>query len=271
MLNVLADKARYIKLLVNENSTTLLTGVGVAGTITTAYLTGSASFKAARLIEEEKKEISPLVESEQGNGHVSGLFDLTLKSKVMLTWRLYIPAALSGIATIVSVIAANKIASKKIAALAIAAGISDRRLVEYKEKVVGKLGETKTRNMEDEIAQDRVTNDPSNREVIAVGDGNVLCYDMNTGRYFSSTVEDIKRAENKINHELIHYGSASLTEFYDQIGLPPTTYSDSVGWNINHHMEVTFSTTMTPDSRPCIAIDFKNPPTHDYNSTMHDG
>jgi hypothetical protein len=263
MINMLADKVRYVKILANENSRTILTGVGVAGTVTTAYLTGTASFKAARIIDRATEE-------SLDNDNVAVLHELTPLSKVKMTWRLYIPPVLMGAATVTAIVAANRIASKKIAALAIAGGLSDRALQEYKAKVVERLGENKARNMQDEIAQDRVTNDVANREVIAVGTGEVLCYDMNTGRYFTSTVEDIKRAENKINWELIHFGSASLSEFFDQIGLPATTYSDNVGWNMNHQMEVVFSTTMTPDSRPCIAIDFKNPPIADYHRALHD-
>lgn len=263
MINVLADKARYVKILANENSRTILTGVGVAGTITTAYLSGTASFKAARIIDQATEEAID-------NDNVAVLHELTPLSKARLVWRFYIPPTLMAAATVTAIVAANRIASKKIAALAIAGGLSDRALQEYKAKVVERLGENKARNMQDEIAQDRVSNHVGNREVIAVGTGEVLCYDMNTGRYFNSTAEDIKRAENKINYELIHFGSASLSEFYDEIGLPPTTYSDSVGWNMNHHMEVEISTTITPDSRPCLAINFKNPPIHDYNRSLHD-
>ena len=259
MLNVLANKARYVKFLVNENSTTILTGVGVAGTITTAYLSGSASFKAARIIDQER-------DASLDNDNVAILHDFTLKDKIQMTWRLYIPAVLSGAATVTAIITANKIASNKIAALAIAGGLSDRALQEYKAKVVERWGDSKARNIHDEIAQDRVDGMPvGGREVILAGSGDVLCFDMLTGRYFTSSVEEIKRAENKINHELNNFMSASLSEFYSEIGLPPTTYSDAVGWNGNNQVQVLFSTTMSSDQRPCIAIDFANPPVSEYH------
>jgi hypothetical protein len=144
---------------------------------------------------------------------------------------------------------------------------SDRALGEYKEKVIERLGPRQDEKIRDEVAQDRVTaNPPRSEEVIMVGSGQVLCYDMLTGRYFNSTVEDIKRAENSVNYELIHFMSCSLSHFYDEIGLPPTAYTDSVGWNMNNRMEVKFSTTMTEDKRPCIAIDFSRPPLADYTN-----
>jgi len=52
MLTGVIKQVRYARFLVNENSTTVLTGLGAAGVVTTAYLTGRASFKAARLIDE---------------------------------------------------------------------------------------------------------------------------------------------------------------------------------------------------------------------------
>jgi hypothetical protein len=149
--------------------------------------------------------------------------------------------------------------------LTAAAGISERALQEYKDKVLEKFGAKEEEKVRDEIAQDRVSQFPPSSQVMITGSGNVLCYDMLTGRYFNSTMEDIKRAENKVNYELIHFMSCSLSHFYDEIGLPPTVYSDTHGWNMNHHMEIKFTTVLSEDNRPCIAIDFSRHPIPDYD------
>ena len=61
----------------------------------------------------------------------------------------------------------------------------------------------KIKKIRDEIAQDRVNaNPPNSREVLIAGTGEVLFFDMLTGRYFQSTMEDIKRAENKVNYRV---------------------------------------------------------------------
>ena len=271
MLPGLAQKIHHAKFLLNENSTTILTGVGVAGTITTAYLSGRASFKAAQIIELERNTLQN-GEGDETNGDVRPDVDIPIVTRIKMVWRLYIPPFLVMAGTVASIIGANRIASKKIAALTIASALSERSLKEYKEKVIERWGDKKATEVHDEIAQDRINkNPPTTSEMIITGSGDVLCYDQHTGRYFNSTVEDIKRAENKLNYNLVHFMSASLSEFYDDIGLPATSYSDSVGWNINNHMEVTFSTSMTPDGRPCIAIDFVNPPTLDYHKAAWDG
>ena len=262
MLTGVAHQINKAKFLLNDHSTTILTGVGVGGTIATAVLTGRASFKAADIIAREKAVVNLAV--EENHDPVT----LSKTDKVKLTWSVYLPPVASGVITITAIVVANKISSKKIAALAVAGGISERALQEYKDKVVEKLGERQNTKIRDEIAQDRVTaHPPGQHEVLVVGNGEVLFYDMLTGRYFQSTVENVKKAENRINFELIHFMAASLSMFYEEIGLQPTSYTDSVGWNLHNKMEVKFSTVMSQDNRPCIAIDFVNPPLPDYEKT----
>ena len=253
MLSSLAPHANKLKYLLNENSTTILTAAGVAGTVATAYFTGRATFKAAEIIA-----------NEEGQDPVY----LSKTEKFKLVWPQYLPPVAVGVLTVTSIIFAHKISSKKIAALTIAGGISERAFQEYKDKVVEKLGVRQDQKVRDEIAQERVNATPmSSGEVLIAGSGEVLCFDMLTGRYFMSTMEDIKRAENKVNYELIHFDSCSLTHFYDEIGLPPTVYSDSVGWNLNNNIEVKFSTVFSNDNKPCIAIDFSRHPMPDYDKT----
>lgn len=246
------------------SSTTILTGMGVSGVVTTAYLTGRASFKAAEIIEKDrasrKEKHLPISKDLVSDSS----FDLDFKEKAKLIWPLYVAPVSVGATTITAIVMANHVASKKIAALAVASGISDRALQEYKAKVIEKLGEKKEMTIRDEIAQDRV-NATANKEVLVIGAGDVLCFDMMTGRYFQSTVEKIRQAENKINYEILNHMYASLSSFYDLIDIPPTPYSDTVGWNgLTDRFEVLFSTVMSPDQRPCIAIDFTIPPTAEY-------
>lgn len=270
MLTGLIRKINHVKFLLNDNSTTILTAVGVTGTAVTAYLTGRASFRAAEIIREAENHRE---EDFKAGGEV--LHKVTTSnmlsrwSKVKLVWRCYIPPFGAGLATITSIVFANKISSKRIAALTVASVTSERALKEYKEKVIEKLGIRQEQKIRDEVAQDRVNKHPVQKEVIIAGSGEVLCFDMMTGRYFQSTVEEIKRAENKVNHELVNFMSASLSSFYEELGLPPTPYTDTVGWNMNNRMEVAFSTVMSSDDRPCIAVDFLNPPVADYDR-LHD-
>jgi hypothetical protein len=247
--------------LTGVNATTMLTGMGVTGVVTTAYFSGRASFKAAQLIERETQRRIATAMGPSGEEP-----EMTTQDKVKLVWPLYVPAVGVGASTITAIVMSNHTASKKIAALTVASGISERALSEYKAKVLEKLGENKEMAIRDEIAQDRVSKNPpsNNTQVIMAGDSQVLCFDMMTGRYFMSTMETIKQAENKINYELVNHMYASLSKFYDEVGLAPTPYSDTVGWNVNERMEVVISTVLSPDNRPCLAVDFSAPPIAEY-------
>ncbi|HEX4502752.1 MAG TPA: DUF6353 family protein [Scandinavium sp.] len=246
--------------LAGINSTTFLTGMGVTGVVTTAYLTGRASFKAAQILEREN--IRRIATEMQDKPEPP----IETKDKIKLVWPLYIPPISVGCTTITAIIMSNHTASKKIAALTVASGISERAFQEYKAKVVEKIGAKQETAVRDEIAQDRITNQPpSTSQVVMAGGGEVLCHDMLTGRYFMSDMEKLRQASNNLNYEIIAHDYASLSFFYDLIGLAPTAYSDYVGWRCDDHPEVIYSTVLSPDGRPCIAIDFDSQPHPEYS------
>lgn len=251
---------RYMK----ENSSAILTAGGVVGTVATAVLSGRAAIKAQDLIYRDL--ISREDESTVSNGILP--IELSKTQKVALVWPAFIPPVLVGTATIGSIVAANYMSARRAAALAAAYGMSQKQLEEYKGKVAEKLTGPKAQAIDDEIAQDRVNNNPpKDNEVIILAGGDVLCYDELTGRYFRSTVEQIRKAESKINADLVHHQYASLSSYYDEIGLPATTLTDTIGWGIHEQeipLKVKLSTTMTPDDKPCVAIDFSPMPVPNY-------
>lgn len=255
-LSGLAHKAKF---LLNQNSSTILTGVGVVGTVGTAVLTGRASMRAARVLDATKEEVANRLVGEDINAHPTNLI-IPKHEVVKLTWRFYVIPVATGVGTVGAIIFAHRIDAKRIVALTVASGISERALKEYKEKVVEKLGERQDTKIRDEIAQDRVNASPPGKELVITGDGQVLCLDGLTGRYFMSTMEDLKRAENKINHIINTQMGASLSEFYDEIGLAPTAYSDEVGWNPDQLIALRISATMSQDNRPCMVVDFHPTP-----------
>lgn len=262
--NLLGQAAHKVKYLLHDNSTVILTSAGVVGTVGTAVLTGRATFKAAKIIENERQE--------KVNGLTFPDTEVQAFSKTeqfKMVWPYYIPPVIVGSTTVACIILANRISSKQIAALVVASGVSERALQEYKTKVVEKLGDRQETAIRDEISQDKVDNTPVSKQVIIAGSGDVLCFEPLTGRYFNSTIEDIKRAENKVNYEIIHYDSCSLSTFFDEIGLLPTDYSEMVGWNVNNRMEVQFTTAMAEDKRPCLVINFSRMPSMEWDKIGH--
>jgi hypothetical protein len=239
-----------------DNSPAILTAVAVTGTVTTAYLTGRASIKAAEILAAE--------EGRQQYTRVG--LKLEPKEKVALTWKLYIPAVSTGLLTVTCIIGANRIGTRRAAAVAAAYTLSEKAFVEYRDKVVEKLGDKKEQDLRDELAQDKVTKNPGNSSKLVIVDGkSVLCYEAYTGRYFISDMETLRKAQNDINFRVNNDYYASLTDFYNEIGLTQTSISDEVGWNADKLLDLKFSTTMSEDGRPCIVIDYAVAPVRDYH------
>jgi len=246
---------KQIEKLAVDNSPLILTVVGVVGTITTAVLTHRAATKTTffLMMEDEDRQ-------------QAGLASRTKKEVVEVTWKNYIPPAIVGTLTITSIVGANRIGTRRAAALASAYAVSERAYSEYREKVIEKIGDSKERAVRDEIAQDRVTkNPPAEDNVVIVGTGDVLCCDLFTGRYFNSAIEELKKAQNDTNYQILHNGYASVTDFYDRIGLPRTDVSDQLGWNQDKLLELEFTTCMTEDGRPCIAYRFHSAPLRSFD------
>lgn len=230
---------------VSNNSPAILTAIGVTGALTTAYLTGTASFKAAEIIRAREEKDGYAVDPK-----------LRVKHRTQLVWRLYVPAVGTGAVTVAAIIFANHIGTRRAAAVATAYSLSEKAFAEYKEKVLERIGASQEKEIRDEVAQDQVDRNPvSTREVIVTGSGNVLCFDAYTGRYFNSDMESLRKAQNDINFNIVSGYCATLSDFYELIGLPRTHFSDSVGWTAdNKPFELEFSTTLSEDSRPCISI-----------------
>lgn len=243
---------KRIEKLTIDNSPAILTALGVTGTLTTAYLTGKASIKATLLLQE--------IHEEQPN------VALEPKDVVKQTWRLYIPPATSAALTIAAIVCANRVSTRRATAMAAAYSISEKAFSEYKDKVVERIGDKKEQAIRDDVAQDRMSRDPvDNKTVIITAHGDVLCYDKFTGRYFKSSMEALRQAENEMNHIILHQGYASLSDFYHEVGLPSTSISEELGWNTDQLLHLQFSTVMSDDGRPCIALDFDLHPTRNFD------
>lgn len=251
----LTEFAKRAEKITVDNSPLILTAIGVTGTITTAYLTAKATFKAAELI---------LIERQERDYVITGRA-LEYREEAKVVWKLYIPATVTGALTIGAIIGANRIGTRRAAAMAAAYTISERAFDEYKEKIVEKLGEKKERAARDEIAQDRVDKNPVGKtEVIITGGGDVLCFDAYTGRYFYSDMETLKKAQNDVNYGILNNGYGSLNDFYSKIGLANITLGEEVGWSYESQLEIHFTTTLSDDQRPCISINFVVMPVREY-------
>ena len=240
-----------VKTTLDKNSPAILTGIGIAGMITTTVLAVKATPKALVLIDEAENEKND---------------DLTPIETVKEAWKPYIPAIITGTVSIGCLVGANSVNARRNAALATAYKISETALTEYREKVIETIGENKEHDIRDKIAKEKVEKTPvSNRQVIITGKGDSLWYESISGRYFNSNIDKLKSAINELNEQLLSEMYISLTDFYSAIGLEPTSISDLLGWKLDDGIiKLYFSSQLTDDGTPCLVIDYDTPPKYDY-------
>lgn len=256
------DLKQKVAVLAEENATTLLTTGGVIGVVGTAVVSFRAGFRSNERIRNEQKEIlSQMGEDDPDRipEHQPEDIILTSKAKAMVVWPEVIPPVVAGTATIVSIVMAHKMSAQKIAALTVAYGLAERNFSDYKDKVAEKLTGPKNQQVKDELAQEAVNNTPGSEKLVVI-EGEVLCFDKATGRYFQSTMEQIRQAVNTTNAEIFNHGFTTVNFFYEELGLPPTTWAGEVGFDGENVLDLDYTTTMAPGNKPCLAIDFKSMP-----------
>ena len=262
-----------LRRVVGKRSPEILTGIGIAGMITTTVLAVKATPKALTLIEDKKSRLNhELIKdaSASGDDCYCQLTKLKPIEMVKVAWKQYVPAAIIGIASISCLVGASSVNLRRNAALATAYKLSETALTEYKAKVVETIGEKKERSVRDKVAQDKLDKNPwSNNQVIITDKGNTLCYDGVSGRYFKSDIETIRRAINTINRSMTYDMYVSLSEFYDELGLEHTDVSDDLGWNLDNGLvDIDFDSRIAEDGTPCITLNYRVSPRYDFSSLM---
>lgn len=249
----LANLMSNTRQFVNKRSPEILTGIGIAGMITTTVLAVRATPKALQLIEEKKNE--------------DWVDELSPLEVVKAAWKPYVPAAVTGIASVACLIGASSVNAKRNAALATAYKLSETALSEYREKVIETIGEKKEKTVRDKVAEERVKKNPvSKSEVVVTNNGTTLCFDPISARYFKSSIDKIKRAENELNKQMLHdiSGYVSLNDFYDELGLDHTSVGDDLGWNVDRLIDISFSSQLNDDGEPSVVLDYLVTPKYDF-------
>lgn len=252
----LSKLAKNLQASIRKHHPEILTGIGIAGMITTTIMAVKATPKALDRIAEIKE-----IHKDDADKKAFSKDFITKVAPV------YIPATIIGCTSIACLIGASSVNLKRNAALATAYTLSESALKEYQEKVVETIGEKKEKTIKSAIAKDKIDKNPvDNCEVIITDKGNTLCYDAISGRYFKSDIEKIKRAVNELNRRMLVENYISLNEFYDEIGLKYTKIGDNLGWNIDKGLiDVDFSAQLNGNGDPCLVLDYQIIPNYNYN------
>lgn len=249
-----------------QKSPTILTVVGIGG-ILAALWSCHRDTKRHELILDEtirQKALETNVPEED--------VKLETAEMVKVVATAYWPTAVLATLSIACICASDYITGRRNAALAAAYALSERALTTFQQKTIEKLGEEKVKEIKDDIAGEQIASNPpsaSNTIVIAGGAGKTLCFDPLSGRYFFSSMEDIRRAVNSLNEILFDEMFVSLNDWYGYLGLPDLSdiTGNCLGWDINHNgsLKIDYSSKLILDpgpyeGEPCLVLNYRVEP-----------
>lgn len=223
----------------HRNGSTILTYLGGAGVIATAFMTAKATPKVIELIkqaEDEKRE------------------ELSKWEKIRVATPSYIPATLVGIGTMTCIFGAHVANNKTQAALTSAYGLLDQTFKAYRNEIIDLYGEEEDQEIMTTITVEKAEETYMHSSYfgttcdLSVEDSSSehkLFYDGYSNRFFESTIEQVMSAEYHLNRNYILRGYTVLNELYEFLGLEDTEEGSVLGWapvddgmywiDFNHH------------------------------------
>lgn len=186
--------AQRSKIYLRKASPTILSGLGAAGVIVTSVLAVRATPKALRKIRADSKT------NHDGDPEAYSKLEA-----VKSAWVCYIPAAISGTATIFCIFGANVLSKRQQAALTSAYALLNDSYNNYKDKLKELYGEEAHQKIVDAIAAEKAKD----------------VYITSTGLVRNSSLDFVISGYLPANH------------FYQLLGLEPLEGGDTVGWSID--------------------------------------
>lgn len=251
---------------VQKNSPYILTGLGCAGVVSTAVMTGKAAVKASKVIADEN--LNRYYDDENTEDNLGDVINddglrkdyLSLKEKAKLTWKYFIPPVIMGATSVGCIIGAQTVNTRRHAAIASLYTLTEQTLKDYRENVKELVGKNKEEKAYDKVQQDRLLSDPPKKDsqIVLTEKGNTLFKDSYSGRYFKSDIEALRRVENELNHMINNQMWVPINDLYSVVGLEPIKLGEDIGWDPDQLIEFKFIPTIyNKDSEDvCIILDY---------------
>jgi len=266
---------KMAKKVVQKKSPEILTGLGIAGMITTVVLAVKATPKALDLIDEEIEKQNRKLSQEaydSGQSTANQINKLKPVETVKVAWKPYIPALLLGSASVGCLIGANTVSARRHAALYSAYELSKTAYNELNEKVTEVVGEKKVTEIKQKLAEDKVNKvSPEGAiekksNVVIAGDGDTWFIDAMSNQPFLSSKNKLDAAANELNRKMRSDMYVSLSQFYDEVGIEHTGTSDYIGWRIDkEYIDVVTSDAIVKDGKVYVVMDFLTRPEYGYD------
>ena len=238
----------------------ILGGFGCIGVMATTIMAIQSTPKALELLEDAEKE--------KGE-------DLSKWETVKTAGPVYLPAVITGMATIGCIAGAVILSERQQASLISAYGLLNESYMKYQRKVIENFGEDTHTDILKAIAEEtkpvNITADNyfgiSNQGMAEDFSEPKLFYEEFSGRYFEAPLEQVLLAEYHVNRNMALGALILLNDFYEFLGLERTDYGGEVGWYINDdYLWIDFNhrKVVMEDGLECYIIESVFPPDMDW-------
>ncbi len=243
-----------------KHSPEILTGLGIAGMITTTVLAVKATPKAILLMEDAKEEL--------------GKSELTPAETVKATWKCYAPAAVMATASIACIVGGTSVSLRRGAAFAAAYELSKTALEDYSDQVLEAVGEKKERDIREKVAEKKANETPMTNmnNIIVANDCTTRFMAPITRQRFYSTMEKVRKAVNDTNIQMRDSEYISLNDFYDNLNEVSSTEIEhcdmgyEIGWNLDcREVEMDYHAIIDNDGAPTIVLECQVSPKYNFD------
>lgn len=202
-----------------QTKTLILTGISIAGVVTTTILSNKATLKVSEVLNDEDKDV---------------------KEKIKETWKDYIPAAVAGTVTIACICLNHSASTKALTAIASAGTFSSNLVERYRTAIRDKYGEEGLTEIQQIVAESA-----ENREIYSCGlvsmnkslpsRGEIVhFYDETLDKWFDATMMQVLNAEYHLNRNFSIGGDVSVSDYADFLGLSnDDPENDNLIWSMD--------------------------------------
>lgn len=235
-----------------RNSSAILSGLAVFGVLSTAVIAYKNTKHAMQLIEEENYNLMKLNEP-----------DLSKREELQLTWKCYIPTAISVMGTIGCVIGSYYCSAKQTEALSSAYLLSQATLHEYQRKVTDKIGENKEKEIRYEVMKELANNKApaiaytEESDVIETGHGKTLFYDIPGDVYFKSDINFVRATVNDLNHDVRTEMEFDWNEMRYRLGLPNKKFGSQLIFDVDRPLEIELEPELMENGQVRILFNYE--------------
>lgn len=241
-----------VRLFAKSNSSSILTGFAITGVITTGIFAGKASIKAEKVLEGLSEE------------------ELDRKEKLKRVAPIFMPAIISGAATIFCICATHSIDTQKQMALMSAYSLSEHAMKSMEDAMSDKkLKQVKETIFENDVKK----NPPKEEQIYDTGKGKTKFRDGIFGGDFYADIEYVKSVFNKYNKMLNDGDIVYVNDLRWDLGLPQTEMGAVLGWDCGQLDEMLTSVMIERDLQEVSDADVDNIFVISYNrpTILHHG